>query len=175
MKISLLPLVVFLLPLTVEAQKETFVFERPGICCIDTMEVGLGSRLVKRKIIISIPDGYYPSAAEYRHGQPIIYFRTMQRLQPEVYYYFSVPDSTIRLIQYTWNGTATQSKYLSKIYEHNAAELSARMKEVGEQETINHDGWVETKQTWEDANTYVKQTMISGSGTYRVKVLISWK
>lgn len=175
MKLFIISTTFFLSYTHLPGQEMSFALEQPKLCCIDEIEKKEGGRELKTEIVFKIPVDYFPGSSNFNFGQPVIYSRPASAFQPEIHYYYSVPDSIVRLAQYTWEGNEHQAEVLKRRYEKNAAFLSEAFGKQGDAKKIQHDGWTETSVTWEDSEKYTRQYLVTGSGTYRLRVLITWK
>jgi hypothetical protein len=162
------------------AKRETtlnhnFYFTRPTLGSIDSIEAGnLGISLFK-SYTITVAGDYFPDANTFRLGQPLIYLRDTGTLNTMVSYYFSQPDSLLRLIEYSWNASSGESNKLERLYSYNKEWISRLLKQPGNETLEKHDTWSQKTIIWQTDSVYVKQFMVIQGSPSRTRVLISWK
>lgn len=161
----------------VKSQKINFSLDRPSLQKIDLMESSHGGKLVNfgMQVTFRVSKNYFPNSDSFNLAQPLVYERETQPLKTMVIYYYSIPDSTVRLVEYTCNGTGDKVSQLNKIFEDNAEQFSKGFGNKGTSTSENHEDWTQKTTIWENNVVYIKQFMVTGSYTYRVRVLMSWK
>ena len=168
-KIIFLGLFVFLHPL---AQGQSFNFEKITVQSIEKLQQNENAQKVTYDYPIGVSQDYFPNRRNYSLAQPIIFTKKDKTFQRETSYYFSKPDSVVRLIEYQWDGTdSTTEEEFYQIIEQNKSHISKHFKKPG----------IETKATetkaaksiWENESVYVQQFFIPG--LVRIRVLVSWK
>jgi hypothetical protein len=153
-----------------------FPYDRPAIQKIDSIELANNGKLLSYKgITFKVSKNYFPNSDDFDLAQPISYARESKPLKTSMQYYYSVPDSIVRLVEYSWNTTSDNASYLNEIFESNSAEFSKLPGIKSKTETENHADWSQKTAIWEDDKIHIKQFMVTGSNTNRVRVLLSWK
>ena len=149
---------------------------RPTLNAVDSIEQANNGKITSSTgITFSISSGYFPGSDNFHLGQPIISIRETTPIKVILNYYYSLPDSAIRLIEYTWNASAEERNELNDIFEINAKHFSKLFANDGSIKQEDHGSWSQKTITWENDQNYVEQFMVIGAGTYRVRVLVSWK
>ena len=64
---------------------------------------------------------------------------------------------------------------MNDIFEINAKHFSKLFANDGSIKLEEHDTWSQKTITWKNDRSYVQQFMVMGAGTFRVRVLVSWK
>ena len=169
--------VIFLLTYSyVSAQVMDISIARPPLKAIDSIEQANNGKITSYNgITVRISSGYFPGSDNFHLGQPLISIRKTTPLKVVLNYFYSLPDSAIRLIEYTWNASPEEKNKLTDIFETNARHFSKLFAGDGTITQENHDTWSQKTIAWENDRNYVKQFMVIGAGTYRVRVLVSWK
>jgi len=157
------------------AQAKNFSLTRPAINEIVSIEKSNGGKLFETSIHFSVSKDYFPNADKFQLGNPFIYFREGRLFNLELNYYYSLPDSIIRLVSYSWNGSKETSDELTNIFNENAKIFSALFGLAGLENNEKHDGWDGRNIIWENDTVYVKQFQVISQSTNRVRVLLSWK
>ena len=158
-------------------QKSNFTFSRPSVNDIDSIEISHDGHAFtyNSNISFQISSNYFPNSDKFNLGQPIASNRKTEPTKTLVNYYYSLPDSTIRLIEYTWNQSKENSQLLETLFEDNSKYFSSFFSNNGITTSEDHGDWTQKATVWENDSTYIKQFMVVGSGTFRVRLLISWK
>lgn len=160
----------------VNCQKIKFSLNRPSLQKIDSFETkNNGVLKTNHSVAYSISKNYFPNSDNFNLAQPISYLRETKPLKTSVQYFYSVPDSIIRLLQYTCNSTSDGVSELNKVFENNAAQFSEILGKKGETKIENEDDLTKKSTVWENEVIYINQFIITSSNTHRVRVLISWK
>ena len=160
----------------VSSQKINFSLDRPGRKQIDSIESANNGKILNYGgITFKVSSNYFPNSDSFNLAQPISYRRETQPLKTSVEYYYSTPDDIIRLVEFTWNGTSETSKHLNEIFENNATQFSKVIGNNGNTTTEDHGDWTQKTSIWQNDKVYIKQFMVNGSDTFRVRVLLSWK
>lgn len=164
------------LSISAHSQSTVFTIDRPLIRDIDSIElVNSGKTFSYTGITFSISKDYFPNSEKFNLGQPINSNRLTTPIKTKLSYYYSLPDSIIRLIEYSWDATIKDTSLLANIFENNSKQFSSSFSNTGKTTMENHENWTQRTTIWEDQSKYIKQFMVLGSYTYRVRVLISWK
>ena len=157
------------------SQKNEFLLIRPLLSSIDSIEKANNGEIFHTSFTISVSKDYFPNADKFHLANPLIFFRKGKIFNTEMNYYFSLPDSAIRLVSYSWNGSQKLTEDLNYLFETNASYFSKYFGQGGEIKNETHETWTQKTIIWENTIVHVKQFMVLGQGTYRVRVLISWK
>lgn len=159
---------------TLHAQEFDFKTNHFSINEIDSVEKQAGGKRqdLGSHIRFTISKNYFPGADKYSLANPITFFRG-DPLRLVVQYYYSLPDGIIRLAEFTLNRADTA--LLKKVFNNNASKLTGEFGNPVSDKNEQHDTWWGETTIWENGNTHIEQFIIIGSGTYRVRVLVSWK
>lgn len=175
MKRFLLLITTMLISFFSYSQEKDFLLLRPLLNSIDSIEMANKGEEFEATFKISVSSNYFPNAAKFNLANPLIYFRKTGIFNTEMNYYYSVPDSIIRLVSYSWDGNAALSGKLNSLFENNSTYFAKYFGQTGEIKNETHDTWTQKSLTWQNDTVYVYQFMVSGQRTNRVRVLISWK
>lgn len=157
-------------------QKTNFSYARPAVQKIDSIESANAGKLLSYKgITFQVSKNYFPNSDSYNLAQPFFYTRETQPLKTSIEYYFSIPDSIVRLVEYTWNATSDKVSFLTEIFEYNSSQFSKIPGIKSKTEVEDHGDWSQKTTIWETEQVHIKQFMVTGSNTFRVRVLLSWK
>lgn len=149
---------------------------RPAIKAVYTIEQSNQGKIsTYNGITFRVASGYFPNSDSFHLGQPIMSIRETAPLKTILNYYYSLPDSTVRLVEYTWNAAEEQARELNAVFEANRKHFFKLFKQEGNQKEEKHDTWSQKTLIWQNSHTYVEQFMVTGAGTNRVRVLVSWK
>lgn len=158
------------------SQPVNFSFNRPAVKNLDSIEAANnGKTFVYEGITFGLSKNYFPGSDNFKLGQPINSNRLPGATSIQVSYYYSLPDSIIRLAEYTWNLAKQNINQLDEIFNANGKLFSNKVGSEGETTFEDHGTWNQKTTIWQNGDLYIKQFMVKGSGTYRVRVLISWK
>ncbi|MDI3321303.1 hypothetical protein QJ048_16020 [Pinibacter sp. MAH-24] len=169
MKHAFLHGLLLMLPFITRAQ--SFQFQRISIGAIDSIEKKQNSRLFKYGYPIGVSEDYFPGRTKYKLAQPIVYRKEVKGFSYETSYYYSLPDSTLRLIEYWWEGDTNSEADFNELLEKNRKELAAYIKgkETYQPET-------DTKGASDIfENDLIFGEQFSAKGMQRIRVKISWK
>ncbi|MFD0793577.1 energy transducer TonB [Mucilaginibacter litoreus] len=155
-------------------QTNTFNFQRPSLSQVKMLEKAKGSDFKAFNFPIVLAKGYVEGIEGYNLANPAIYRQDQGILHMETDYFYSIPDSTIRLIEYSWQGKSSDVVSLKKLFEDNKQIVDADLTLKTDQQNTG-EGWAGRTCTWENEFVYCKQFLITGDGTYRLRLLISWK
>ncbi|UAY51046.1 hypothetical protein [Ferruginibacter albus] len=174
-----LPLLVILFFLNVTisySQPTTFSFKRPIISKLDSIEyANHGKTFYYNGITFSVSKNYFPHADSFKLGQPINSSRQKGPTNINICYYYSLPDSVIRLSEYSWDQSKGATPSLNEIFTTNATLISKYFGNNGKTKLEDHEDWTQKTTIWENKEVHVEQFMVSSEYTNRVRVLISWK
>lgn len=152
-----------------------FSLQRPSIYLIDSIEKKNNGIRVYPSYTIGVAKDYFPNADKFKLGQPFVFTRDTSKLMTQVTYFFSVPDSTLRLVEYSWNAAGKRENTISQLFSSNKTLLSKYFKNKGTESEIKEDTWSQKNTIWENDSTYAKQFMLIQGKPTRTRVLISWK
>jgi len=161
--------------LTSYSQQKDFLLKRPLLRSVDSIEHANKGEEFNASFKISVSGNYFPNADKFNLAGPRIFFRKGNSFTIEMNYYYSIPDSIIRLVSYSWEGDPKRTAELNSLFENNATFFSGYFKQPGEIKNEPHDTWSQKSVTWQNDIVYVNQFMVWGQTTNRVRVLISWK
>jgi hypothetical protein len=174
-------LVVFLLnllPILCFGQQVDFMFERKPLSIVDSLEAKAGGKTFNYNYQISLAKDYVSGISGFQLANPKVYIRDFNPFNGNASYFFSLPDSTLRLVEYNWDGNKQNEDELRKLFNNNKEFIAAQIQNQHPQfkETnTSEDDWVGLNDNWETDKMYINQFIILGAGTYRVRVNISWK
>ncbi|MFZ1799165.1 MAG: hypothetical protein WAU24_04820 [Chitinophagaceae bacterium] len=157
------------------SQHVDFTLNRPKIFSIDSIEKSKKGELFETSISITVSKDYFPNADKFNLANPLIYFRNGEIFNLETNYYYSLPDSIIRLVSYSWDGSPKMVNYLNTLFESNSNIFTQYFGLKGEEKNEHHDTWDLKSLTWQNDSVYVNQFFVTSQSTNRVRVLISWK
>jgi hypothetical protein len=157
------------------SQQNDFLLQRPVVKSVDSIEQANKGEKFEASFKISVAADYFPNADKFNLDNPLIFFRKSGSFTTEMNYYYSVPDSIIRLVSYSWDGNQKSSGELKTLYESNANYFSKYFGKAGVGKDETHSDWSQKSLTWQNDIVYVYQFLVSSRGTNRVRVLISWK
>lgn len=174
MKQLLLIAILFIASVSINAQQFALHTQRPAINEIAAIEAKESGKAFSygAAVRFTVSKGYFPGEEKYNLDNPLTWRRT-EPLKIQVQYYYSLPDSIVRLAEYTLNNADTV--LLKQVFENNMNQVATRLGKEKTDATEYHEDWNQRTVTWENTEGYVKQFMVIGSGTYRVRVLVSWK
>lgn len=197
---------IMLLPRKAFAQENFFHFDKISYQQIIPLEKSFNSIPKPISYKVSISDDYIPNGKVLKNllAQPLVFNRpdTLFNPQPEVSYYFLSSDSTVKLIEYTWdmrnniknlndlikqgNNQSNRESGYNKKFD---ALLSVITKSLGkptkgngetvEKEEEGYGKWMERRAEWHNKKVNVELFMIwTGSaksiGTYKIRAKIYW-
>lgn len=157
------------------AQDHDFLIQRPVLSSVDSIEKVAKGEKFDAPFMISVSKNYFPNADKFNLANPLIFFRKDNPFQLEMNYYYSVPDNVIRLVSYSWDCNSKQTDDLNSLFEKNAKYFTGYFGKSGEIKNEMHDAWSQKSITWQNDLVHIYQFMVTGQGTNRVRVLISWK
>lgn len=121
---------------------------------------------------IGVSNDYFPNRQQFKLGQPVIYSRSDSNFTHRVNYFYSLPDSVVRLIEYEWQGTeqATEEEFNWRVKRN--IELINNL--LGQPKSIlPATERKSAKSIWYNEDVHVEQFYIPG--LMRIRVLVSWK
>ena len=156
-------------------QKDQFMLVRPSLNTIDSIEKNNNGEKFEFSFSIKVSKDYFPGADKFNLANPFVYFRKHEIFSLEMNYFYSIPDSIVRLISYSWGGSQKSSSQLSSLFEENSVYFNKYFGTNGEFKSEKHEDWEQKSLTWQNDLVHVHQFFVSGQTTNRVRVLISWK
>ena len=169
MRHSIFLTILILVAFHTSAQSLNFHFERPLLTSVDSIEKNNGGQIITYVYPVSITDIYFPNATSYNLALPKVYKRESRNFSTEVSYFYSKPDSIVRLIEYSWDNKSKNTKGLFKLFRKNQKAIAKYFNDKGQ---VLY--WVGKSISWKNDTTHVKQFQVNEQVTYRVRVLISW-
>jgi hypothetical protein len=154
---------------------DQYQLQRPVLQDIPAIEKKLRGQKKDYRFTITVSKTYFPGAAAYTLANPLVYHRPGSNGISEVSYFYSVPDKVVRLIEYSYDKSAADSALLKQFFAANDAYFTNWFKAPGSLSSEVHDNWWQQQQVWENDALHVKQFIVIGADTYRVRVLVSWK
>lgn len=178
MKTFLQSIILIIYCLSSHAQRPSFNLDSPRFDSIFSIEKENGGQQKTYNYPIYVSKDYFPNSTNFNLANPIIFARRNNDFDLNISYYFSANDSVIRLIEYSWDLKSSKIKKIDKLFAKNQKALSEHFKYQGTKTRkikMDSNDWERLTIIWEDESCYVNQFMIKGQGTYRIRVLISWK
>ncbi len=169
MKYSLLYWLFFIASFSVHGQD--FQFQKISLAQIDSIEKKQKAFLFKYDYPVGVSNDYFPGRENYNLAQPIVYRKMIKGFKYETSYYYSLPDSTIRLIEYWWEGTNISTSEFFEVIRNNRKEIGTNVNLKGKHIQENENS--SAKDITENGSVYVEQ--FYAEGLQRIRVLISWK
>jgi hypothetical protein len=152
---------------------QNFQFDKVPVKLIDSIESIAKADKFQYDYPIGVAEDYFPNRTSFKLGQPIVYRKKIDGGKLETSFYYSLPDSTLRLIEYWWEGTSTNKKFGKKILKKGRKQISRHMHSKGIH-TLETDNKAE-KNIWKNDSTHVQQFWVLGRDNYYfIRVLISW-
>lgn len=146
---------------------------------------------------VSLSKEYYPFVDKYKIANPIIVQReSLEYLPIYAEYFFSQPDSVLRLASYDWEKDRYGNFFeKQKIWKQEGEKLKIYNKEYDriqkilldqlgipntidkkEKEVSSENGTYLTRNTlWETKEVHAELNMIFASTTYRIRLTLYWK
>jgi hypothetical protein len=156
------------------AQSGNHLLVRPSLQEIPLIEKKKQGRKINYRFNITVSQNYFPGAASLQLANPLVYTRPDSGGRTEVSYFYSEPDRKVRLIEYSYDRPASDSNFLKRMFADNDRFFTNHFKKPGSLTAEAHDNWWQQLQVWESDTVYLKQFIVIGDGTYRVRVLVSW-
>jgi len=160
-------------------QNLNFQFSRPLLHKFDSIERSLGGIQKEYNYTISIDSNYFPNTYLFDLENPKVFLQKNGRIVLETSCYYSKQDSIVRLIEYNWDFTQKLTKQLKNTFNKNQKNITKQLNRKGlylkEEMGTPNNIWTRESVIWENENSFVRLFKINGQGTYRVRVLISYK
>jgi len=157
------------------AQLEQYQLTKPSLHEVPSIEKKMRGKKVDYNFNVTVSKNYFPGAASFNLANPLVYYRPATNGRVEVSYFYSQPDRVVRLIEYSFDKPASDSTLLKQFFTANENYFGNWFKKRGSVTTEVHDNWWQQLEVWENDTVYVKQFIVVGDATYRVRVLVSWK
>ena len=160
------------------SQQIEFMFDKKPLNSIDSLEAKVGGLKFNYNYQIGLADDYVKGVKGYQIANPLIFKRDLAPFTGRVSYHFSVPDSVLRLVEYEWEGNKQTINELQDLFKKNQKFISEQLEDQHpgfKEDRVKEEGWFRITDNWETDKTYIKQFVLLGSGTYRVRVMITWK
>jgi len=160
-----------LLSISFSVNGQDFQFKKITLSEIDSIEKKQKAQLFKYSYPITVSKDYFPGRESYELAQPIVYRKEIKGFKYETSYYYSLPDSTLRLIVYWWEGEDISAEEFYQVITSNRKIIATQVNSKGThiQETENKA----PKDITENDSVYVEQFYVEG--LQRIRVLVSWK
>ena len=156
----------------VHGQKVSFQYSKINIGSIDSLELSQNGRRWIYDYPIGLSEDYFPKRNDYKLSQPIVYRKHIRHFQYETSYYYSLPDSVLRVIEYWWEDTLYSKRYILKQVKKNEKAISKHFKNPM---TLSPETDKQmAKSVWEDDSVYIEQHYTT-EFLHRIRVIISWK
>lgn len=167
-----------ILPACCFSQQVSFMFERKPLNAIDTIEINTGGTIFNYSYQISLSKNYMPGIDSFNLANTKVYRHDFVPFNVEVSYFFSLPDSTLRMVEYNWEGNYQKRENLNELFNTNIDLISKKFEDqhlLFKETNKRGDNWTGLCDEWETNTYYIKQFSVLGSGTYRVRLSIVWK
>jgi len=162
----------FVTSVVVCGQKIKFQYERINLRTIDSIEVAQNARRFEYDYSIGVSKDYFPNRENYNLAQPIVYRKSIKNFQFETSYYYSLPDSTIRLVEYWWEDTLSSKKHILELLKKNNMQMFKHFNYYGK--FYKGSFQKSEKVIWEDKSVHIEE-FYTTEMLHRLRVLISWK
>lgn len=150
-------------------------FHRPSLNKIDSIETANNGVKIYKPYEISVSKDYFPNADKFIFGTPLMFVRDTSTLRTGVTYFFSVPDSIVRLVEYSWNKTGRDKNEIDRLFKLNDSTVSKSLTKNGNRSINNQDTWSQVTDIWDTDSVHVEQFMFIRGNLLRTRVLVSWK
>jgi hypothetical protein len=154
---------------------QQYQLNRPSLQDVPGIEKKMRGKKNDYNFNITVSKNYFPGAANLKLANPLVYNRPSNKGKVEVSYFYSQPDKVVRMIEYSFDKPATDSSLLKQFFASNDSYFSGLFDKPATTLHEVQDIWWQTIQTWENNLVFVKQFIVIGASTYRVRVLVSWK
>lgn len=154
---------------------QQYQITRPNLQDISALEKKMRGKKTDYSFNITVSKNYFPGAANLQLANPLVYQRPTRNGKTEVSYFYSQPDKVVRLIEYSFDKPMADTALLKQFFAANETYFSDLTKHAAISFDEVHDTWWQRIQTWETNLVFIKQFIVIGDGTYRVRVLVSWK
>jgi hypothetical protein len=151
------------------AAGQLFQFKRIPLDKIDSVELNQNSKKFIYDYTIGVAQNYFPKRKSFRIAQPIVFRKPIGNYFLETSYYFSIEDSTLRLIEYWWRDTTYSLNFSDTLTEKNKIIISNFFNKKRKSLPENEDHGAKT--IWKNRLYYVQQFPVADG----VRVLISWR
>ncbi len=156
-------------------QIASFQLERPEFKNIQFIEKKMQGKKFDYNFPITVSKDYFPGASTYRLANPLVYYRPDGTNRAEVSYFYSAGDKIVRLIEYSFDRAAADTVLLKQQFASNDSSFSAYFKQKPAVTSEVNPTWWQQMNTWQNEKVHLKQFIVIGENTYRLRVLISWK
>jgi hypothetical protein len=159
----------------VSGQIASFQLERPELKNIQLLEKKMLGKQFNYNFPITVSKDYFPGASSYRLANPMVYYRPDGKSRVEVSYFYSVSDKIVRLIEYSFDKAAADTVLLKQQFASNDSSFSVYFKTQAIVSNEIQATWWQQMNTWENEKAHIRQFIVIGENTYRLRVLVSWK
>ncbi|MFT3911472.1 MAG: hypothetical protein QM737_18760 [Ferruginibacter sp.] len=150
---------------------QNFQFQRISINSIDSLEKKQNAYRFEYGYPIGVSKDYFPNREKYKLGQPIVYRKQVKGFKYETSYYFSLPDSTLRLIEYWWEGDSITNPEVYELLTENRKQIALHVSKKGKY--LQEAQEKQASEIWQNDLVYVEQFFLANF--QRIRVKISWK
>jgi hypothetical protein len=156
-------------------QLSAFQLQRPLLKTIPVTEKVMQGKKFNYNFNITVAKDYFPGAALYKLANPLVYYRPDDSNRIEVTYFYSIADNIVRLVEYSYDRPANDSTILKQRFAANDSSFTTWFKKPPVVSSELYPTWWQQMSTWQNESVYVKQFIVIGENTYRLRVLVSWK
>jgi hypothetical protein len=161
--------------LAATGQLASFQLERPEFKNIQLLEKKMQGKQFSYNFPITVSKDYFPGASTYKLSNPLVFYRPDGKNRLEVSYFYTTADKIIRLIEYSFDRAAADTLLLKQQFAANDSAFSAYFNKSASITTEMQPTWWQQMNTWENERVHLKQFIVIGENTYRLRVLVSWK
>ncbi len=154
--------------------KVNIIFTRPIFEKIDSIESANNGVRIYAPYKISVSKDYFPNADKFALGTPLLFVRDTSTLRTAVTYFFSEPDSIIRLVEYSWNRGKRDKNEIERLFDFNDSAISKQLSNRGIKTLNKQDTWSQVTKIWNTDSVYIMQFMLIEGDPSRTRVLVSW-
>jgi hypothetical protein len=157
-------------------ENQQYQIKRPTLQDIPGIEKKMRGKKSDYNFNITVSKNYFPGAANLKLANPLVYQRpSSSHGRQEVSYFYSQQDKVVRLIEYSFDKPVSDTSLLKQFFASNDSYFSGFFDKPATTFHEVHDTWWQKIQTWENNLVFVKQFIVIGAATYRVRVLVSWR
>lgn len=120
------------------------------------------------------PRNFTTSYNKFAFGKALLFVRDTSTLRTGVTYFFSEPDSIIRLVEYSWNSGRRDKNEIQRLFDFNDSAISKQLSNKGIKTLNKQDTWSQVTKIWTTDAVYIKQFMLIEGDPSRTRVLVSW-
>ena len=132
-----------------------FSFTRPQLSEIAFVEQQSSGTRIYKSFKIGVAKDYFPDADKFRLGQPLLYLRDTATVGTQITYFFSEPDSLVRLVEYSWDASRGKQNVIEPLYELNKKSITKVLKQHGNETIETHGTWSQKTTVWENDTVHM--------------------